>query len=128
CLGGTGAKIRGVAVDARAPAVGTYPGVLVEIMQPRDDEAFRGLQRAVHRPIIGLPTNVIRSSSQTTTPSRMSTCVCPLKPTTVPPWSCVRMSIPPFYCPVWFMLSWRCKVGNVQDQAEERCKNDREYR
>jgi hypothetical protein len=39
---------------AGEPPVGTDPGVPVEVNQPWHDEAFRGLQRAVHRPIIGL--------------------------------------------------------------------------
>src|SRR5262245_28026016 len=37
---------------ASEPPVGTHPGVPVEVNQPRHDEAFRSLQRAVHRPII----------------------------------------------------------------------------
>src|SRR5262249_4713041 len=105
CIGEPRAQKLGVAMIAGEPPVGTYPGVPVEVNQPRHDEACRGLQRAVHRPIIGLA-------------HKRDTVVLPDHHAIA--YEHVRVSIeanyrttldlrshtyPPVYCPVRLMLS-----------------------
>src|SRR5215510_8883398 len=113
---------------AGEPPIGTYPGVPVEVNQPRHDEAFRGLQRALHRPIIGLA----HKCDTVVLPDHHAIAyehVCmPIEANYCATLELGAHKYPPFYCPVRFMLSWRCRVGNVQDQDEERCKNGCEDR
>jgi hypothetical protein len=98
------------------PPVGTYPGVPVEVNQPRHDEAFRGPQRVVHRPIVGLAhkdNTVILPDYHTIPDEYVGVSIKTDDSATLE----LRTHIlpPPFYCPVRFMLSWECKVGNVRE-------------
>jgi hypothetical protein len=106
-VGETRTKKLRVTMIAGEPPVSTDPGVPVEVNQPWHDETFRGLQCAVHRPIIGLA-------------HKRDTVVLPDHYAIADEHMCVSIEAnyratlklcahkyPPFYCPVRFMLSWR---------------------
>jgi hypothetical protein len=65
-----------IAMIARQATVGPDAGMPMQIDKPRRDEAVGGDKRAVHGLRVGLAVERDAITSQTTTPSRISTWDC----------------------------------------------------